>query len=100
MPLHEHPGRRDRDRVPGRVGHCGAPIGLCSGGGMCDANSSKPAAGRLRRSQRPAFSYQIRLIGGEAGRRVEREQVEAIAEVLRQFAANPSTPAVVRDLAG
>ncbi len=32
-------------------------------GGMSDANSNKPAAGRLRRSQRPPFSYQIRLTG-------------------------------------
>jgi hypothetical protein len=58
---------------------------------MRGANSNTPAAGRPGRSQRPGFSHQIRLVGGDAGRRVEREQAEAIAEVLRWFAANPGS---------
>jgi len=49
--------------------------------------SATPTA--TSQQQAPGFSYQIRLIGGEAGRRVEREQAEAIADVLRWFAANP-----------
>jgi hypothetical protein len=32
------------------------------------------------------FSYQIRLVGGEAGRRLEAQQVQAIAEVLAWLA--------------
>lgn len=55
---------------------------------MRDANSNTPA-GRPGRSQRPGFRYQIRLVGGEAGRRLEREQTEAIAEVLGWLAAHP-----------
>ena len=55
---------------------------------MRDASGDKPAAGRRRGSQRPGFSYQVRLIGGAAARRLEREQAEAIAEVLRWLAAN------------
>ncbi len=55
---------------------------------MRGASGDKPAAGRRRRSQRPGFSYQVRLIGGVAARRLEREQAEAIAEALRRLAAN------------
>jgi hypothetical protein len=56
-----------------------------------------PACSRLReriyvpdgrRSERPGFSYEIRLVGGEAGRRLEREQTEVIAEVLRWVATS------------
>ncbi len=66
---------------------------------MRGADSNTPAAaGRPRRFQRPGFSYQIRLVGGEAGRRLEREQAEAITEVLRRVAANRDLvpPAAVR----
>jgi hypothetical protein len=56
---------------------------------MRGTDSSTPAAGRGRRSKRPGFSYEIRLVGGEAGRRLERQQAEAVAEVLRWLAANP-----------
>src|SRR6266508_3725591 len=55
---------------------------------MRGASGDKPAAGRRRRSQRPGFSYQVRLIGGVAARRLEREQAEASAEALRRLAAN------------
>src|SRR6266545_1286705 len=54
---------------------------------MRGASGDKPAAGRRRRSQRPGFSYQVRLIGGVAARRLEREQAEAIAEALRRRCA-------------
>jgi hypothetical protein len=56
---------------------------------MRGADSNTPAAGRPGRTRRPGFSYEIRLVGGEAGRRLEREQAEAIAEVLGWLAANP-----------
>lgn len=55
---------------------------------MRDANSNTPAAGRGHRSERPGFSYEVRLVGGEAGRRLEREQTEVIAEVLRWVATS------------
>jgi DNA-binding transcriptional regulator YdaS (Cro superfamily) len=55
---------------------------------MRDANSNTPAAGRGRWSERPGFSYEVRLVGGEAGRRLEREQTEVIAEVLRWVATS------------
>jgi Homeodomain-like domain len=56
---------------------------------MRGADSSTPASGRPRRSRRPGFSYQIRLVGGEAGRRLEARQAAAIAEVLAWLTAHP-----------
>jgi hypothetical protein len=50
--------------------------------------NNTPAAGGPGRSRRPGFSYEIRLVGGEAGRRLEREQAQAVAEVLGWLAAN------------
>src|SRR6266545_3344005 len=77
-------GHRVRRRVPmppsGRRGN---------GGWHARADSNTPAAGRPGRSRRPGFTYEIRLVGGEAGRRLEREQAEAIAEALGWLAANP-----------
>jgi hypothetical protein len=61
----------------------------CVGVGMRDASSDKPASGRPGRCRRPGFDYQVRLVSGEAGQRLEREQAEAIAEVLRWVAADP-----------
>jgi hypothetical protein len=50
------------------------------GGGMRDGSRNRPAAGRAGRFQRPGFSYQIRVVSGEAGRQLERQQAQAIAE--------------------
>lgn len=56
---------------------------------MRGADSSAPAAGNQGRSRRPGFTYEIRLVGGEAGRRLEAQQAAAIAEVLAWLAAHP-----------
>jgi hypothetical protein len=56
---------------------------------MRGANSNKPMPDRSGRSQRQGFSLEVRLVGGEAGRQLEREQSEAIIEVLGWVAANP-----------
>ncbi len=71
--------------------HCGRSDRLGNGGGMRGADSNTPAGGGPGRSRRPGFSYEIRLVGGEAGRRLEREQAQAIAEVLGWLAANPGS---------
>ena len=60
---------------------------------MHDGSRSTPAAGRTGRSQRPGFSYQIRLVGGEEGRQLEREQAQAIAEALRWLATTEGSRA-------
>jgi hypothetical protein len=57
---------------------------------MRGAASNRPAAGSQGRSRRPGFTYQIRLVGGEAGRRLEARPAEAIAEVLAWLAAHPN----------
>src|SRR6266542_4175967 len=85
----DHPSRRVRDRTLGLVGHCGRSDRPGNGGWHARADSNTPAAGRPGRSRRPGFTYEIRLVGGEAGRRLEREQAEAIAEALGWLAANP-----------
>ena len=41
----------------------------------------------------PGFTYQVQLLGGEAGRRLAQEQTEAIAAVLAWLAAHPPTGA-------
>src|SRR6266545_5977914 len=89
MVLREHPGRRVRHWIQGPVGDCDAPIGRMRGGGMREVSSDRPASGGPGRCRRPGFDYQVRLVSGEAGQRLEREQAEAIAEVLRWVATDP-----------
>src|SRR6266571_1239422 len=89
MVLREHPGRRGRHWIQGPVGDCDAPIGRMRGGGMREVSSDRPASGGPGRCRRPGFDYQVRLVSGEAGQRLEREQAEAIAEVLRWVATDP-----------
>jgi hypothetical protein len=56
------------------------------------------AAGQGRRRPRrprpgpPGFTIEVQLLGGEAGRRLDQEQTEAIAAVLAWLAAHPPTP--------
>jgi hypothetical protein len=48
--------------------------------------------GRRARPGAPRFTFQVRLVGGEEGRRLEQQQTEAIIEVLRWLAAHRPTP--------
>jgi hypothetical protein len=48
--------------------------------------------GRRPRSGPPGFTYEVQLLGGEAGRRLAQEQTEAIAAVLAWLAGHPPTP--------
>ncbi len=52
------------------------------------------ARGRARRVRPgpPRFTIEVQLLGGEAGRRLDQEQAEAIAAVLAWLAAHPPTP--------
>ena len=49
--------------------------------------------GRRPRPGPPGFTYQVQLLGGEAGRRLAQEQTEAVAAVLAWLAAHPPTGA-------
>ena len=40
----------------------------------------------------PGFTYEVQLLGGEAGRRLAQEQAEAVAVVLAWLAGHPPTP--------
>jgi hypothetical protein len=41
----------------------------------------------------PGFSFELRLVGGEEGRRLEQQQTEAIVEVLAWLSTHPpATP--------
>jgi Transposase len=50
-----------------------------------------PVHGRGRRARPgpPGFTFEVQLVGGEEGRRLEQEQTEAIIEVLAWLAAHP-----------
>ena len=52
------------------------------------------ARGRARRVRPgpPRFTIEVQLLGGEAGRRLDQEQTEAIAAVLAWLAVHPPTP--------
>ena len=56
------------------------------------------AAGQRRSRPRqprpgpPGFTIEVQLLGGEAGRRLDQEQTEAIAAMLAWLAAHPPTP--------
>jgi hypothetical protein len=61
---------------------------------------STPAARKAATGQRrprrprpgpPGFTIEVQLLGGEAGRRLDQEQTEAIAAVLAWLAAHPPT---------
>ena len=56
--------------------------------------TSPPSRGRGRRVRPgpPAFTFEVQLLGGEAGRQLEQEQTEAIIEVLAWLAAHPPPP--------
>jgi hypothetical protein len=49
--------------------------------------------GRRPRPEPPGFTYEVQVLGGEAGRRLDQEQTEAIAAVLAWLAAHPPTAA-------
>src|SRR6266508_1057699 len=57
------------------------------------------AAGQRRSRPRrprpgpPGFTIEVQLLGGEAGRRLDQEQTEAIAALLAWLAAHPPTAA-------
>jgi hypothetical protein len=63
--------------------------------------AGEPAAGQGRSRARrprpgpPGFTYEVQLVGGEAGRLLAQEQAEAVAAVLAWLAGHPPT-----DLAG
>jgi hypothetical protein len=56
------------------------------------------AAGQRRSRPRrprpgpPGFTIEVQLLGGEAGRRLDQEQTEAIGAVLGWLATHPPTP--------
>jgi len=49
--------------------------------------------GRRPRPGPPGFTYEVQVLGGEAGRRLAQEQTEAAAAVLAWLATHPSTTA-------
>jgi len=49
--------------------------------------------GRRARPGPPGFTYEVQVLGGEAGRRLAQEQAEAVAAVLAWLAAHPPTAA-------
>jgi len=48
--------------------------------------------GRRPRPGPPGFTYEVQVLGGEAGRRLAQEQTEAAAAVLAWLAGHPPTP--------
>jgi hypothetical protein len=58
--------------------------------------AGEPAAQGRRPARRaagpPGFTYEVQLLGGEAGRRLAQQQTEAIAELLAWLAGHPPTP--------
>ena len=60
--------------------------------------SAAAAAGQGRSRSRgsrpgpPGFTYEVQLLGGDAGRRLAQQQAEAIAAVLAWLAGRPPTP--------
>src|SRR6266511_4324138 len=56
------------------------------------AASQGRSRGRRARPGPPGFTYEVQLLGGEAGRRLAQEQTEAVAAVLAWLAAHPPTP--------
>jgi hypothetical protein len=56
------------------------------------AGQRHSSRGRRARPGPPGFTYEVQLLGGEAGRRLAQEQTEAVAAVLAWLAAHPPTP--------
>jgi hypothetical protein len=56
------------------------------------AASQGRSRGRRPRPGPPGFTYEVQLLGGEAGRRLAQEQTEAIAAVLAWLATHPPMP--------
>jgi hypothetical protein len=56
------------------------------------AASQGRSRGRRPRPGPPGFTYEVQLLGGEAGRRLAQEQTEAIAAVLAWLAGHLPTP--------
>jgi len=57
------------------------------------AASQGRSRGRRPRPGPPGFTYEVQLLGGEAGRCLAQEQTEAIIAVLAWLAAHPPTAA-------
>jgi hypothetical protein len=102
------PDRRDRDTT--RVG-CDTshrPSAVVLGQQRTRATHAPPRSwtqATCRRARRPGspsgakgaagppgFTYEVQLLGGEAGRRLAQQQTEAIAELLAWLAGHPPTP--------
>jgi hypothetical protein len=56
------------------------------------AASQGRSRGRRPRPGPPGFTYEVQLLGGEAGRLLAQEQTEAIAALLAWLAAHPPMP--------
>ena len=56
------------------------------------AASQGRSRGRRPRPGPPGFTYEVQLLGGEAGRLLAQEQTEAIAAVLAWLATHPPMP--------
>jgi hypothetical protein len=56
------------------------------------AASQGRSRGRRLRLGPPRFTYEVQLLGGEAGRRLAQQQAEGIAAVLAWLADHPPTP--------
>jgi hypothetical protein len=118
----ERPDQRDRDTIGIRVRHSPPPSSRETQpwNSASDASSHRraskepcmhnpdrcpkpparqPAAAGQGRSRArrprpgpPGFTYEVQLLGGEAGRRLAQEQTEAVAAVLAWLAGHPPTP--------
>jgi hypothetical protein len=68
---------------------CPKPPARAPAAAAASQGRSRP---RRPRPGPPRFTYEVQLLGGEAGRRLAQQQAEAIAAVLARLAGHPPTP--------